>query len=520
LQKIVFHTSCSQPLALGDQFGSVVLVGFQDEQGNVAADNSGNLGDDADTAPGPSVPVGDTVTFNYVVTNTGEVPLANVVVVDDDGTGDFGTGFNPSFAGGDDNNDSLLDLNETWLYTADHVVTAGLFTNDSRATGDGAGQTVVDTDPANHTGELAPIDVCESGQKPSVLTMRYNGDGEVITNSQDGKANAYGDPDDASPVYIVASSKRDLNSSKTKIWFEGFVSLNGTFEIDSQNEGKSRLNSTTYVQIFTDASKNARLQKVLFHTSCSKPLNIGDQFGSVVLEQFVGEGGAQIPTPLHAADVLVDAQPTSANALTRASLQQAVVSGIEYWQAAGVAEAQLNVLRNADVGIAHLSGSLLGLAYPGNYILIDNDAAGFGWADTSSGGVNLNDTLAHEFGHLLGYDHDVRGGVMGSTLAPVSVASDAVDAVFATSAVNSLSVSDEISLRHNRGETRRSSGTLRQSNLHKVDLALSSFARRVSLDDRLLHSLARSRRISDDADAGEQLEEELFEEYDRLETAD
>ena len=40
-------------------------------------------GVDADTPPGPHVAVGSTVTFTYVVTNTGNVPLANVVVTDD-----------------------------------------------------------------------------------------------------------------------------------------------------------------------------------------------------------------------------------------------------------------------------------------------------------------------------------------------------------------------------------------------------------------------------------------------------
>ena len=32
-------------------------------------------GPDTDTPPGPHVPVGSTVTFTYVVTNTGNVPL-------------------------------------------------------------------------------------------------------------------------------------------------------------------------------------------------------------------------------------------------------------------------------------------------------------------------------------------------------------------------------------------------------------------------------------------------------------
>jgi hypothetical protein len=31
------------------------------------------------------------------------------------------------------------------------------------------------------------------------------------------------------------------------------------------------------------------LQTVKFHTSCSQPLNVGDQFGSLLLDDFVAE---------------------------------------------------------------------------------------------------------------------------------------------------------------------------------------------------------------------------------------
>ena len=34
LQKVKFHTSCSQPLKLGDIFGGMQLVGFIDKNGN------------------------------------------------------------------------------------------------------------------------------------------------------------------------------------------------------------------------------------------------------------------------------------------------------------------------------------------------------------------------------------------------------------------------------------------------------------------------------------------------------
>jgi hypothetical protein len=40
-------------------------------------------GEDADEAPGPSIDFGGPVTFDFIVTNTGNVPLTNVSVTDD-----------------------------------------------------------------------------------------------------------------------------------------------------------------------------------------------------------------------------------------------------------------------------------------------------------------------------------------------------------------------------------------------------------------------------------------------------
>src|SRR5262249_39764407 len=72
-------------------------------------------GTDNSSAPGVFVPVGSTVIFTYIVTNTGNVPLAGVSVRDDNGTpGSPADDFNATFTGGDTNANGLLDINETW----------------------------------------------------------------------------------------------------------------------------------------------------------------------------------------------------------------------------------------------------------------------------------------------------------------------------------------------------------------------------------------------------------------------
>ena len=111
-------------------------------------------GYNADSPPGPTIPVGDNVYWEYVVTNCGGVPLSNVVVTDDNGTpGNPGDDWNPAYVSGDTGNFGVLDLTETWIYQVSGTAASGQYANEAKAVGTPpVGGDVEDTDPSHYVG--------------------------------------------------------------------------------------------------------------------------------------------------------------------------------------------------------------------------------------------------------------------------------------------------------------------------------------------------------------------------------
>ncbi len=108
-------------------------------------------GEDADTPPGPTVNVGDTVTWTYAVTNAGDVALAHVTVTDSKGVAVTCP-------------KTVLQAGESMVCTASGRAVEGQYSNIGTATGtpDGAGA-VTASDPSHYKGTAICYQGCTPG---------------------------------------------------------------------------------------------------------------------------------------------------------------------------------------------------------------------------------------------------------------------------------------------------------------------------------------------------------------------
>jgi VCBS repeat-containing protein len=100
--------------------------------------------------------------------------------------------------------------------------------------------------------------------------------------------------------------------------------------------------------------------------------------------------------------------------LTQGELNDAVDTAIQNWAAAGASTDQVAAMHAATFAVTDLGGLDLGFEQ-GDQILIDDDAAGFGWSG-SGGGMDLLSVVMHELGHVAGlgdnYSDAAQGGLM------------------------------------------------------------------------------------------------------------
>jgi uncharacterized repeat protein (TIGR01451 family) len=106
-----------------------------------------------DGSDGLTIITGSTVTWQYTVTNVGNVPLSSITVTDNK------AGVTPVYKSGDTNGDGILDLTETWIYEATGTAIVGSYSNIGTASGTYTDSEIHDrtdtaTDSSSYTGKV------------------------------------------------------------------------------------------------------------------------------------------------------------------------------------------------------------------------------------------------------------------------------------------------------------------------------------------------------------------------------
>ena len=113
---------------------------------------------DVDTSGCTSLGV-DTVTYTFTVTNQGNTSLTSVTVTDP-----LLGGLLTALPSGDANNNTILEVTETWVYVQDYVVTqsdidTGSITNQATASGTGVNGLVTDLSGATVSDDIPTVTI-------------------------------------------------------------------------------------------------------------------------------------------------------------------------------------------------------------------------------------------------------------------------------------------------------------------------------------------------------------------------
>ena len=117
----------------------------------------------------------DTVTYTFTVTNAGNTPLTSVTVTDP-----LLGGLLTAVPTGDANNNTILEVTETWVYVQDYVVTqsdidTGSITNQATASGTGVNGLVTDLSGATVSDDIPTVTtLCQNNAIALIKTGVFN----------------------------------------------------------------------------------------------------------------------------------------------------------------------------------------------------------------------------------------------------------------------------------------------------------------------------------------------------------
>ena len=87
------------------------------------------------------------------------------------------------------------------------------------------------------------------------------------------------------PLPDVAKIKVFDHKRERNELFSGTVAIGKTFEVTGDALGRRWIPPKLIVEI-TDPDSGMMVQSIEFHTSCSQPLHVGDQFGGIGVYDF------------------------------------------------------------------------------------------------------------------------------------------------------------------------------------------------------------------------------------------
>ncbi len=225
LQDGYFHTSCSKPLNLGDQFGSLQIYGIE-------------------TTGGGTVTLGAEVEYTYTVTNDTQWPVVDVSV-DDDKLGNIVSG-------------ATIPAMSSAVYTATATIeeeTTNIATVTANGTSSGTEACMPGEDSATITVAEPPMEPTVCSKKISAMLLKYTG-----------------------PDILGATVYLDAKNVSDTVTYGPIDLLNGTilsspdengFSIDGTAHGDSHLGSWVNVTIWSPSGDV--IEKL--SSSCCTPIS-------------------------------------------------------------------------------------------------------------------------------------------------------------------------------------------------------------------------------------------------------